>query len=600
MNRESHVPAGTTLFNAAHWIGLPIDSTCGARGTCGKCKVQLIAGDTELTHADRTKLTEAELAQGWRLSCQARVQENAVCLVPALMRIPKAVTMGTGRLVRLEPNVKKIHIALPEPSLEDQRSDFERLRDALVEEGYGVEPEPHALRQLPAALRESRFEATAVLCGDRLVAVEPGDTRGASYGVAFDLGTTTVVAALMDLATGMPAGVESTLNRQVSFGADVVTRISRAMAGPDDLELLRSALIDTMNELLGVLYREAGIGPERVYEVVAVGNATMLHLLLGVDPSAISMKPFIPAFREPLELSAREVGVAIHPSGLMHTFPVLGAYVGADIVSGVLASGLAREQALRLFVDVGTNGEIVLGSSRWAVATSAPAGPAFEGAEIRCGMRAAGGAIEGVSLGETVELQVIGSGPAQGICGSGLVDVVAELRLAGLLDASGRLRSAEEVPDHPLAGYLVAVGEERAFRLADGVHLFQKDVRELQFAKGAIASGIRVLMEHLDVAAEDIDEILLAGSFGTYIRPESARVIGLVPPVPVERVRSVGNAAVEGAKMALVSYPERLVAYELPSVVDYLELSGRAEFNDTFVSALAFPELEPMAREAAA
>lgn len=597
--KDSHVPVGTTLFNAAHWIGLPIDSTCGARGTCGKCKVQVLEGETELTHADRTKLTEEELAQGWRLSCQARAQEDTCCFIPALMRVPKAATMGTGRLVLLEPNVKKVYVELAEPTLEDQRSDFERLRDALAEEGYGVEPAPHALRSLPAALRASRFQATAVLGGDRLVTVEPGDTRGVSYGAAFDLGTTTVVGALMNLTTGMSAGVESTLNGQAPFGADVITRISHAMAGPDDLEELRGALLETVNGLLAGLYREAGVGPEHVYELVAVGNATMLHLLLGVDPSPISVTPFVPAFREPLDLPAKDVGVDIHPDARVHTFPIIGAYVGADIVAGILSSGLARDEELRLFVDVGTNGEIVLGSSEWVFATSAPAGPAFEGAEIRCGMRAAEGAIEGVALGESVELQVIGGDVRpQGICGSGLVDAVAQLRLAGLLDVSGRLRSAEEVPGHPLAGHLATIGEERAFLLADGIPLFQKDVRELQFAKGAIASGIQVLMDRAGVTPGDLDEILLAGSFGTYIQPESARIIGLVPPVPVERIRSVGNAAVEGAKMALVAYPERLIAYDLPSVVDYVELSGRPEFNELFVSALAFPELEALELEA--
>ena len=594
-DKVTRVPPGTTLFSAAHWIGLPIDSTCGGRGTCGKCKVQVLQGGAEITAADRKQLRASDLEAGWRLSCQAKVYEDTTVTVPELLRVPKAATMGVNRLVLLDPNVRKVFVELAEPGLEDQRSDDERLRDALTAEGFDMKTDLRVLRTLPAVLRAADFKATAVLGGDRLIAVEPGDTREQSYGIAFDLGTTTVVGTLMNLRTGMAEAVRSTLNGQAPFGADVISRISHGMQGDEAKAELREAVLRTMNGILAELYAAAGVARDRVYEMVIVGNATMLHLLLGIDATPISMMPFTPAFRDPLYLPAREVGLDIHPGGYVQTLPVIGAYVGADIVAGVIATGLAREEKLRVFVDVGTNGEIVLGSLKRVLCTAAPAGPAFEGSQIRCGMRATDGAIEGVTLSDRVELQVIGGDVApRGICGSGLVDTVAQLRVVGLLDAGGKMRSREEVPEHPLSDRLISVDGVRAFLLAENVYLSQRDIRELQFGKGSIATGIKVLMDVMGVKTADLDEVLLGGSFGSYLNPESAKIIGLVPPVDVDRILSVGNTAGEGAKMSLLSFRERQVAFELPEKIEYVELSGRSDFNDSFISVLQFPELETL------
>ncbi|MGA7911252.1 MAG: ASKHA domain-containing protein [Candidatus Dormiibacterota bacterium] len=594
--RTTRVPPGTTLFSAAHWIGLPIDSTCGGRGTCGKCKVRVIQGCPDPETADHRQLRPVEIADGWRLSCQARIYEDMTCEVPQLLRVPKAATMGLGRLVILDPNIRKVYLELAEPTLRDQRSDVARLRDALTVEGHDMVADVAVLRTIPRVFREAEFRVTAVLAGEHLVAVEAGDTTGDCYGVAFDVGTTTLVGTLMNLRTGMAASVLSTLNGQAPFGADVISRISHGMNGPESVLELQTAVVGTMNSILAELYREAGISADRTYEAVVVGNATMLHLLFGIDPSPLAVMPFTPTFMEPLSVVSSEVGLDIHPQGYIQTLPALGAYVGADIVAGVLATSIVREDRMRVFVDVGTNGEIVLGNGQRALATAAPAGPAFEGSQIRCGMRATVGAIEGVQLGDTVELQVIGGDvPPEGICGSGLVDAVAQLLLAGLLDHSGRMKSMDDVPGHPLRERLIDVDGVRAFLLADGVYLTQKDVRELQFAKGSIATGIKVLMDILGVETRDLDEVLLGGSFGSYLNPESAKIIGLVPPVDVERIIAVGNSAGEGAKIALLSYRERQVAFELPGRIEYVELSGRADFNDAFVSVLAFPHLEPVA-----
>jgi uncharacterized 2Fe-2S/4Fe-4S cluster protein (DUF4445 family) len=581
------------LFSAAHWIGLPIDSTCGGRGTCGKCKVRVIEGRTDAETADHRLLRPAEIEDGWRLSCQARIYADMVCEVPQLLRVPKAATMGLGRLVILDPNVRKVYLELSEPSLEDQRGDVARLKDALTDEGHDMVAGVAVLRTLPQVFRDSGFRITAVLAGEHLVAVEAGDTTGDCFGVAFDVGTTTLVGTLMNLRTGMAASVLSTLNGQAPFGADVISRISHGMNGPDSVLELQAAVVSTMNGIMSALYSETGVTPDRTYEAVVVGNATMLHLLFGIDPSPLAVMPFTPAFMEPMSVLASDVGLDIHPRGYIQTLPALGAYVGADIVAGVLATGIVREDKMRVFVDVGTNGEIVLGNGQRALATAAPAGPAFEGSQIRCGMRATDGAIEGVQLGDTVELQVIGGDvPPEGICGSGLVDAVAQLLLAGLLDHSGRMKTAGDVPGHPLGDRLIDVDGIRAFLLADGVYLTQKDIRELQFAKGSIATGIKVLMDILGIETKDLDEVLLGGSFGSYLNPESAKIIGLVPPVEVDRIIAVGNSAGEGAKIALLSYRERQVAFELPARIEYVELSGRTDFNDAFVSVLGFPHLE--------
>jgi len=596
----AHVPAGTTLFNAAHWAGIPIESTCGGRGTCGKCKVRVVRGHAERTVADYRHVSEG-LDEGWRLSCRCQVSEDMQVEVPRAMSVPKAATMGVGRFVLLEPNAAKYVLELAAPSLEDPRSRLRRVADALAEEGLEVSHTAWVLPRLAGAIdEEEASRVTATVVGDRLVDVEPGDTTGRLVGVSVDVGTTTVVATLMDLLAGAAAGVESTINRQAPFGADVLTRVSHTqMNGPDGLEELRAAVVATIDGLLGSVCATAGIPRHEVLEVVAAGNATMLHLLLGVDPESIGRSPFTATFLEPQDLRAADVGIAIHPEGRLVLFPSVGAYVGADIVADMLATGIARDRERRLLVDVGTNGEIVVGNEERVVTTAAPAGPAFEGGQILHGMRATEGAIEGVAFdvaGGAVRLQVIGGDvEPRGICGSGLIDAVAQLRLAGLLDEGGMLMSPDEAvaAGHPLAGRLRIDDEGvRAFALTDDVVLTQRDIRELQQAKGAIATGIEAAMRERGLDAADLDEVLLAGSFGTYIDPLGARVLGLVPPVPVWRIRAVGNTASEGAKMALLSFREREVAFELPAFVEYLELSGVEDFNDRFIANVAFPPLD--------
>jgi len=669
----TNAPEGTTIFNAANWMGLAIDSTCGGRGTCGKCKVRVIQGSAPIREADRKFLTESELHDGWRLSCRAVLHSDCVVEVPRLMGNPKAALLGYGHHVILNPNVAKVFLQLAEPNLEDQQADLARVHAALEQEGYDVHSNLALWRTLPSLLRANDFRVTAVIVGDELIALEPGDTRDKKYGLAVDIGTTTVVAAIVNLNTGAVEAVKSELNRQAAFGADVISRISHTMMEKNGVVELQTRIVETLNDLLDQLIAQSAIARENIYEGVVVGNATMLHLLLGIDPEPISVAPFIPAVsqavtfraadltprpplpsgegenltggvwtgteispRPPLpsgegenlmggvwtgtEISPRPPlpsgegensspflgegsGVRLHPEARVSTLPHLGAYVGADIVAGILATDLTRNKdgKLRLLIDVGTNGEIVLGSVNGTLATSAPAGPAFEGAQIKHGMRASDGAIEGIRITEQgdVMLQIIGGNHLRpiGIAGSGLVDAVAEMYRVGIVDASGRMMRAEDARGRladALVERLVTLDQVRAFRLSDAesnIVLTQQDIRALQFAKGSIAAGVAVLMQQMGVAADDLHEVLLAGSFGSYINPASARMIGLVPWVPVERIVAVGNSAGEGAKIALLSFREREAVNRIPEYIQYVELSGRAEFNDVFTDALALPTM---------
>jgi uncharacterized 2Fe-2S/4Fe-4S cluster protein (DUF4445 family) len=594
---EVRVPSGTPIFDAASWNGVAIDSTCGGHGTCRKCKVQVLRGDVPVSPLDPRAFSPQELREGWRLACRAPAREDVVVNVPPLQTRPKAALVGVGRHVILRPAVQKRYVELDEPTMEDQRSDVQRLLDAIddLEPRLGLA----VVRKLGTVLRSSHFKVTAVIVDEEMIDVEPGDTTGRRHALSFDLGTTTVVATLLDLESGQPVAVQSMLNRQQPFGADVISRISATMLDPDALDQLRSRAQESLAQLAVETCDEAGVASEEVYEIALCGNATMMHLALGIDPEPLSMAPFVVTAHELPPALASDFGVSVHPRAPAFVFPSLGAYVGGDIVAGMLATGLARDRRVRLFIDVGTNSEIALGCNERVVATAAPAGPAFEAAQIRCGMRAAEGAIEGVTISDdALELQVIGDAAPMGMCGSGLVDCVAELVRAGLLDHSGRFVPDEDAAELSprLAQRLTKIGEERVFVMhargedpADGIYLSQRDVRELQFAKASIATGWNILLREYGIEVADIQQVLLAGSFGAYLSPASAVRIGLVPRLALPRIVSAGNVAGEGAKIVLLSQRERAEARSIVREVEYVELSGRADFNDLFVDQLAFP-----------
>jgi uncharacterized 2Fe-2S/4Fe-4S cluster protein (DUF4445 family) len=588
-----------TVFDAASWNGIAIDSTCGGHGTCRKCKVQITEGEAPLSKLDSRAFTPDELRAGWRLACRIQTAGDLSIEVPPLQTRPKAATVGVGRQVILRPSIVKRFLQLEEATLSDQRTDIQRVMDAM--DDLELTTSISVLRTLGKTLRASNWELTAVIADTELIAVEPGDTTGRRFAIAYDLGTTTVVANLLDIETGTPVAVKSMLNKQQPFGADVISRISATMMDPDALDKLRDLAHETLAELTEEVLAAGEIDRHEVYEVVLAGNATMTQIALGIDPEPLGVAPFVMTSEGYDGLRASDLGISIHPNAPATVFPSLGAYVGGDITAGILATGLDRDRRLRLFIDVGTNCEIAIGNQDRIVSTAAPAGPAFEAASIRHGMRADDGAIEVVKIvDEQIELGVIGDAAPIGMCGSGLVDAVAELVRVGLLDTSGKYLTDDEAAERlpGLAPNLITLNGERVFVLhwkgeaGDGdnaVFLSQRDVRELQFAKAAIATGWRLMIEELGIDEADIAQVLLAGSFGSYLSAASAIRIGLVPKLPIPRIISAGNVAGEGAKMAILSIQERHAGAALIDEIEYVELSERTDFNDRFIEQLAFP-----------
>lgn len=540
----ARVLPGTTLLAAAAWAGVPVPSTCGGSGTCGECRVRVLEGEAPISGQDREHLSPKLIEDGWRLACGFAPRSDLACAVQAAPAHPRAAVEGLRRPIVLEPMV----------------------RVEKAGEGHLV-----------------------AVHGSRVLAPWPSGSR-APLGLALDLGTTTVAGVLVDLSDGRDLARGSRVNRQLSVGADVITRAAYAHGGPEATRTLQDMALETLNELVEALWREAGAAATDALEAVVTGNAIMLHLLVGVDPHPLAVAPFRPLFREAREAEASELGLAIHPRGRVATFPLVGAYAGGDTVAGLHATDVVRGEAPALLVDLGTNTEVAVGWGGRVVVASAPAGPAFEGAGIRQGCPAVPGAVAHVEVTpDDLQLDVVGDVPPVGICGTGLVDVLAELRRAGLLDAAGRLASREETPRHALAHRLTTVGGQRAFRVTEEIAVSQGDVRTLQAAVAAVAAAIRIVLRHAELQPKDLADVFLAGSFGAALDPLSARALGLVPAVDPALVRSVGNAALEGARAALLSFREREVAFQIPGHAEYVELSGHPLFNDAFLEAMEFP-----------
>lgn len=594
-DRIRHVRDSLTIFALAREADVAIYNTCNGVGTCGKCLVRVKGPVSEPTDTERRFLSDEQLKDGWRLACQTWPRGEVEVTVPSYGP-QQILTGGVRARFRLAPPVVKRVFNLTPPSLEDQTGDYARACRELgipAEDTVGLE----VLRSLAGALRPE-WQATAVLCDGRLTGIEPGDTTASLLGVAFDIGTTTLVGYLRDLWTGEELAVASDLNPQVSYGADVISRIEYAINEPNGLKTLYTQVCNRLNRMIGELCDEAGADRRNVYAVSIAGNSVMQHLFLGIDPRNIAFAPYIPVVQEGLSLPPGQARMDINPAGRVYVMPAVASYVGGDIVADILATRLWRRKGTSLLVDIGTNGEIVLCVNGDIVACAAPAGPCFEGANISSGMRAAEGAITSVRLTPDGDFRIetIGGARARGFCGSGLVDAVAALLESGLVDETGRLLPADELPDTvpaPAAARLrerdgaqeVVFGDRHQGEVA----LTQADIRELQNAKGSIAAGIQVLCDRNGVDPAGLGVVLLAGAFGNFVRPSSARRIGLLPPVPLNRIRSVGNAAGVGAQMALLSHAERRQAQRLRSRVRYVELSGSPDFRDAYMDAMFFP-----------
>ncbi len=601
--RTVHVLPGTIMLEAAARAGFIIHSPCGGAGKCGKCQVRVQAGKCAPNAPEAAALGEVRVAEGWRMACQARITGPITVEIPdtSLFQAQQQIlTQDAGGELHLQPRVRKQYVQLPIPGQHDAGTDLDRLRAAVGP----FQASLPAVRELPGALRSANFKVTAVLVDDELIGVEPGDTMAACFGIAFDIGSTTLVGTLVNLATGVDIAVAARVNPQTSFGDDVVSRIQKCRTDPKGLAQLQTAVLDGVNKIVDELLRKTSLDRSRVYEIVFAGNTTMQEILCGIDPSALGELPFVPAFREALECHAADLHLHVNPQAKVYVFPQIGGFVGGDTVAGIVATRLDRSSAPSLLVDIGTNGEIVLFANGTLWATSVAAGPAFEGARIANGMRAAAGAIEKILLDGDVRINVIGNVKPAGLCGTGLIDVAAEMLRMGILDITGRIQSAAEVPDTISAAlkarlveaengevnFLLVSGAESATK--EPLYLYQRDLRELQLANGAIRAGINILLRTAGLQASDLGSVLLAGAFGNFIRRNHARRIGMLPPIPCSRIRFVGNTASFGAKRALLSTEEKNYAARLVDAVRHVDLSLDPEFQMEFGSAMILPDHE--------
>jgi uncharacterized 2Fe-2S/4Fe-4S cluster protein (DUF4445 family) len=602
--RSVHALPGTVLLEAAARAGFIIQTPCGGAGKCGKCLVRISAGKCLPTDNDRAVLGEARVAEGFRLACQARIQNALTVEIPesSLFQAQQQIlTADTKEALEVLPRVRKVYVELPPPTQDEPASDLERLRSRLGSFGVaGIA----ALRALPGALRQADFKVTAAVVDNELIAIEPGDTTALCYGLAFDIGSTTLVGTLVDLRTGADLALAARVNPQTSFGDDVVSRIQKCRNEKDGLAVLQSAVLDAVNKITDEVLKKSGVDRKNIYEVVFAGNTTMQEILCGIDPSALGELPFVPAFRDSLEMRASDLRLHTHLEAKVYIFPQIGGFVGGDTVAGIIATRLDRATEPALLVDIGTNGEIVLAYEGKLLATSVAAGPAFEGARITNGMRATGGAIEKVILDGDVRLNVIGNVKPTGICGTGLIDVAAEMLRVGILDCTGRIVSAAEAPaalPPAIRARLVEQSGEINFLLVAAAEsgtggplfLYQKEIRELQLANGAIRAGINILLRMTGLEPKDLGSVLLAGAFGNFIRRNHARRIGMLPPVPCQRIRFVGNTASFGAKRALLSTGEKEYADRVGARVRHVDLSLDPEFQMEFGAAMILPEAEP-------
>jgi uncharacterized 2Fe-2S/4Fe-4S cluster protein (DUF4445 family) len=630
LGRRARVVLGTTLLEAARQAGVGLNGVCGGAGTCGTCRVRVVAGQV-------TPSTEAEgdvVAEGLRLACQTRVLSDVrVDVPPASITAPqRAQIEGRERLVELDPAVRAFDVALAPPNLADLRADATRLRDALYQQspslerrqgGAALRGEPEAaspplergaggvrfdhaaLCQLPALLLENGWRVRVVVRDGEVIAVSPADTS--PLGLAVDIGTTKLAAYLVDLESGETLEAAGAMNPQIAYGEDVMTRIAYAMEGETQAQELQRVLAGGLDDLARKLCARVGRESAEIVEAVLVGNTCMHHLVLGLPVAQLGLAPYVPALADSYDLKARELGLCFVPGANVHLLPNIAGFVGADHVAMLLATRMHEAREITVGLDIGTNTEIslavggpVLSAAEGPVLSraegrllscSCASGPAFEGAHIHDGMRAAPGAVEWVRLvGERVEYQTIDETPPVGICGSGVLDGVAELRRVGVLGANGTMKPGS----HPRVRgegarceFLLVPADERG--APHDLVVTRKDVNEIQLAKGAIRAGIEVLLSEAGLEAEQIERVVVAGAFGTYLDVDSALAVGMFPPLPRERFVQVGNAAGIGAKLALVSRRCRAVTEEIARRVEYIELTTHPRFVEAYMNALMLP-----------
>src|SRR6058998_1344519 len=578
--RTLALPPNTSILKSAHAASIEITATCGGRGRCTSCRVKFVAGTIPPpTIMDEIQLGNDLVREGYRLSCQCVPGEAVTVQVapPLEERAFQILGAGTGVVgmgrVTLDSGIRKqvVKVSLPREE-HHQISDLEQLAAALgvtpTDVGLAVlQGLPAALRDDPAGVTVTTFAPPGGRGSERVVAVERGDTAGMKFGLAVDIGTTSVVSTLIELDSGEQLASVSSLNPQAVFGGDLMSRIAFAQFDPGNLRKLHTRIIGLLNRHIEETCRQSGVLAKWIYKVVVVGNTCMHHLLLGIDPSFVGLAPYAPVMRHALVLPARELFLKVAPEARVCLLPLVAGFVGADAVAVALATRIYESAAIRIAVDIGTNGEVILGSRDRLWACSAPAGPALEGAQIRHGMRGALGAIDRVTVDDDIHVHTIGEADPLGICGSGLIDLLAGLLDTGVIDWTGLIR----------------------VEARQAVVLTQDDVRQVQLAKGAIASGVAMLQHVASVSDETVAELMLAGGFGNYVSISSALRIGLIPPLPKEKIRYVGNAASLGAQLCLVSETERQRAESVAARIEHVSLAAHPDFERIFVDAMNFP-----------
>ncbi len=604
--KRAEVEAGKTILEAAKSLGVDITSLCGGVGRCGKCIVVLKGGRSQFckpSDKDRKWLTTEEIKKGYRTACSTVIRDNLTVIVPEETRMGRQTLQihGIQTEVDFEPLIKKFVAELPNSSLDDPRSDVDRLLETLKNQNKlgHVELDYTSLERVPHAIREGNWIVTVVLWnGEKVVCVEPGITTDDNYGIAIDIGTTKVAEYLVDLNTGRVVHVLAFMNPQIRWSEDVMSRITYAMSSPLALKSLQEAIVQKINDTLEEFLKQANVKRENIYEMAVVGNAAMHHLFLKLETRFLALSPFTPVVRGPVDVKASTLGLNINPNANVHILPVIAGFVGADCVGCILSTEMHKSDELCFMIDIGTNTEIVIGNKDDLVACSCASGPAFEGAHIRHGMRASKGAIERVKIdSETLKVhyKTIGDVKPVGICGSALVDIVAEMLKAGVINTEGTFDSSLVNPrirrgEDKIYELVLAWSEET--KIGKDIVIRQTDIRELQLAKAAMYTGATILMKKLGITSEDIKRVFIAGAFGNYIDPENALIIGMYPDVPLERIRFVGNAAGSGARLALVSKKTRQTAEIISKRVKYFEQAADPSFQDEFLKAVYLPHKE--------
>jgi uncharacterized 2Fe-2S/4Fe-4S cluster protein (DUF4445 family) len=618
-NKSVAAQAGEILLEVAAHGGINISNLCGGQGVCGKCRIKPLQGAVHVTSRILTFLDKKELEAGFSLACQTRTAEQDIEVwIPPESRQEAEQILTVDHIVEYgqpakleegsticevpyyQPLCRKCYIMLTEPTLADNLSDLDRiyreLGKQIRETRFHVDFS--CLVGLAGLLRQNAWEVTLTLhmqdpeCPG-IRAIEGGNTSARIYGVAIDVGTTTIVTQLVNLRNGEVLGVEGSHNRQARYGEDVISRMIFA-CGRGGLDPLRNAVDSTINALIDSLVAGSGIAREDISCLVAAGNTTMTHLLLGLEPCTIRVAPYIPTANRFPAVKAAEVGLQAHPNAVLHCVPCVSSYVGGDITAGVLACGMSDQPQVSALVDVGTNGEIVIGNNEWLVCCSASAGPAFEGGGTKCGMRATKGAIEKVIIGGTTTVyETIGGAKARGICGSGLIDVIAGLLMMRIIDQSGKFidldHSSVQVIDE-VPAFVLDPGTNT--ETGEAIVVTEDDIGNLIKSKGAILAAMKVLLQNLGMTFNDLNRIYVAGGFGAHLNIEKSIIIGLLPDIPRERIRFIGNSSLAGARLSLLSTHAFRKAEAIARQMTYFELSVHPDFMPEFVAALFLPHTQ--------